>query len=97
VGSLVKVTCASGDLDVDASIGIGMLGASAALCACASCRDLVEIWRELGEPDVSDNAACPRCSRPTVVVIANDPDETARTGCPRCGGELSVTCTGMWD
>src|SRR5688500_5859342 len=74
VGAMVRVACRQGDLEVDATVGCGMAGTTICLCACSSCRGLVEIVSELGEPEVRDGAACPRCGTATTVVADGDDD-----------------------
>ncbi len=103
MGSEIRITCDSCDVDITEEIGYGMAGIGIYVCVCDFCKIFTtrkHNARSSGE--LGSAYKCGKCRKPLRIIAPSDDnsdDEDRSLGpCPICGGKLHGASTGLlWD
>ena len=100
MGSEIRITCDSCDVDITEEIGYGMIGIGIFVCVCDSCRVFATRKHNArldGEP--RSIYRCGKCRKPLRIIAPtdddSDDDDCSLGPCPICGGKLNGESTGL--
>jgi len=100
MGSEIRITCDSCDVDITEEIGYGMMGIGIFVCVCDSCKLFATRQHNArldGEP--RSIYRCGKCRKPLRIIAPtdDDPDDDDWSPglCPTCGGKLRAASTGL--